>query len=150
MDIIEQLKRDEGCKLHVYDDATGKPITKGSVVVGYPTIGIGRMVDLSKGGGLSQEEAEYLLQNDVQRVTRELIRSLPWFVELDDARKGVLLNMAFQIGIGGLLKFSNTLSLIKQGKYLAASNEMLDSTWAKQTPARAQRLSKQMATGIWQ
>lgn len=139
MDIIEQLKRDEGCKLHAYHDH-----------LGYLTIGIGRLIDLRKGGGISQEEAEYLLQNDVQRVTRELIRSLPWFVELDDARKGVLLNMAFQMGIGGLLKFTQTLSLIKQGKYMSASNEMLDSTWARQTPVRAQRLSKQMATGMWQ
>lgn len=139
MNIIEQLKRDEGTKLHAYHDH-----------MGFLTIGTGRMIDLRKGGGISQEEADYLLQNDVQRVTRELIRSLPWFVELDDARKGVLLNMAFQMGIGGLLKFAQTLSLIKQGKYLAASNEMLDSTWAQQTPARAQRLSKQMATGVWQ
>ena len=139
MNIIEQLKRDEGCKLHAYHDH-----------LGFLTIGVGRMIDLRKGGGISQEEAECLLRNDVERRQRELSIMLPWADELDDARRGVLLNMAFQLGTGGLSKFKKTLELIRSGKYAAASQEMLDSTWAQQTPARAQRLSKQMATGSWQ
>lgn len=139
MNITEQLKRDEGCKLHAYRDH-----------LDMLTIGIGRMIDLRKGGGISQEEAEYLLANDIKRRVRDLSLSLPWFAELDDARQGVLINMAFQMGTGGLLKFKKALEFVRRAQYVAAANEMLNSTWAEQTPARAERLAKQMMTGIWQ
>lgn len=139
MNIIDQLKRDEGCKLQAYQDH-----------LGYLTIGIGRLIDQRRGGGISQDEAEYLLKNDVTRVRHEFAHSLPWFKDLDEARQGALINMAFQLGISGLLAFKQTLSLISRGAYMAASQEMLKSKWAEQTPARAQRLSKQILTGEWQ
>lgn len=138
MNITEQLKRDEGIKLHAYQD-----------YLGFWTIGIGRLIDLRKGGGISQEEAEYLLQNDIKRRQRELAICLPWFPELDEVRQGVLLNMAFQMGTGGLMKFKKALEFIRKGQYVAASNEMLASTWAEQTPARAERLARQMMIGQW-
>lgn len=139
MNIIDQLKRDEGCKLSVYNDH-----------LGYATIGIGRMIDSRKGGGISQEEADYLLANDVKRVKAELSKSIPWIEGLDEVRQSALINMAFQLGTAGLLKFKNSLSLIERGKYAEASAEMLNSTWAKQTPNRAKRISDQIYTGIWQ
>lgn len=147
--VTQQLIRDEGVVLHVYDDATGKPIGKGSAVVGYPTIGIGRMVDHGKGGGISMEEAEYLLANDIARRKRDLILTLPWFEELNEPRQGVLIGMAFQLGTGGLLKFKKALEFVRKAQYVAAANEMLNSTWAEQTPGRAERLAKQMMTGQW-
>lgn len=150
MDIIEQLRRDEGVLLYVYDDATGKPICSGDKVIGYPTIGIGRLIDLRKGGGITQEEAEYLLQNDIARRVRELAICLPWINQLDEARHGVLVNMSFQLGTAGLMAFKKTLKYVQDGKYMAAANEMLHSKWAEQTPERAARLAKQMMTGIWQ
>lgn len=138
MNITEQLKRDEGLKLHAYQDH-----------LGFWTIGIGRMIDLRKGGGISQEEAEYLLANDIKRRQRELTICLPWFPELDEARQGVLLNMSFQLGTAGLMKFKKALEFMRKKQYVAAANEMLQSTWAEQTPARAERLAKQMMIGQW-
>lgn len=61
-----------------------------------------------------------------------------------------LLNMAFQMGVDGLLGFKNTLELIRTGSYEKAAEGMLSSLWAKQTPARAKRLAVQMRTGVWQ
>ncbi len=58
--------------------------------------------------------------------------------------------MAFQLGVTGLLGFVTTLKLVRDGKYEEASKQMLSSEWASQTPARAQRLSVQMKTGVWQ
>jgi lysozyme len=139
MDVIAQLKRDEGCKLHAYADH-----------LGYTTIGIGRLIDERKGGGITKEEAEYLLANDVERVSNSIAAFIPWTDNLDDARRGVLINMAFQLGIQGMLAFQKTLSHIRDGRYVAAASEMLQSKWAKQTPERAERLAKQMATGQWQ
>ena len=149
-DSYSQLKRDEGEVLYVYDDATGKPIVKGSVVKGYPTVGIGILLDKDKGGGLRPEESEFIFRNRLKLLDAELSDRLPWIAGLDPARKGVLINMAFQMGVAGLLGFKNTLALIQAGKYQEAARAMLQSKWAAQTPARAQRLSNQMATGQWQ
>ena len=81
---------------------------------------------------------------------RALTVALPWFTELDAARQGVLVNMAFQMGTAGLLAFNRTLVAIAQQRYAEASAYMLQSKWAKQTPARAKRMADQMETGEWQ
>jgi len=137
--LVTQLRRDEGEVLHAYEDH-----------LGFLTIGIGRLIDKRKGGGISSEEAAYLLNNDIDTRIKALERALPWFSRLDDARKGVLVNMAFQLGVDGLLAFKNTLKEVEAGNYSKASEMMLMSKWATQTPERAQRLAKQMRTGEWQ
>lgn len=139
MDTYEQLKRDEGEKLHAYQDT-----------LGYWTIGIGILIDQRKGGGLRPEESEFIFRNRLKLLDEELARVLPWLPKLDPARRGVMLNMAYQMGAMGLLGFKTTLALVSAGKYQEAAKQMLESKWAKQTPARAQRLSNQMATGDWQ
>ena len=135
----EQLRFDEGEKLTAYQDH-----------LGFWTIGIGRLIDARKGGGITKEESSYLLNNDIRRKTAELKAAIPWFGKLDEVRQGVLLNMAFQMGTEGLLKFKNTLRMVESGQYDAAASGMLESLWARQTPERAKRLSEQMRTGVWQ
>jgi len=134
----DQIKEDEGCVLYAYDDH-----------LGYSTIGYGRLIDRRKGGGISQEEALYLLKNDVSSKLESLKKSIDWLDQLDDARKAVLLNMSFQLGIAGLMKFKNTLAYIEAGDYENAAAGMLNSKWASQTPNRVQRLAEQMRTGQW-
>jgi lysozyme len=139
-ELIRQLRADEGVRPCVYSDH-----------LGFATIGVGRLVDSRKpGAGLRDDEISYLLNNDIDDRIEALTRKLPWFQNLDDARKGVLLAMAFQMGVEGLLGFRNTLQLVMEGKYENAAHGMLNSLWAKQTPARAKRLSEQMRSGIWQ
>lgn len=135
----EQLRFDEGEKLTAYQDH-----------LGFWTIGIGRLIDARKGGGITKEESSYLLNNDIRRKTAEVKAAIPWFGKLDEVRQGVLLNMAFQMGTEGLLKFKNTLRMVESGQYDAAASGMLESLWARQTPERAKRLSEQMRTGVWQ
>ena len=138
-ELTAQLRRDEREVLHAYQDH-----------LGFWTIGVGRLIDKRKGGGITKEESKYLLENDIDRKLRDLRTRLPLFDKLDDARKGVLMNMAFQMGVDGLLKFNKTLTLIEAGDYKAAADNMLKSLWAKQTPARAQRMAEQLRTGKWQ
>jgi lysozyme len=138
-ELIRQLKGDEGVVSHAYPDH-----------LGYLTIGVGRLIDKRKGGGLRPDEISYLLNNDVDDRINELNKRLPWFQNLDDARKGVLLNMSFQLGVDGLLGFANTLKLVEQGKYENAAHAMLQSKWAQQTPERAKRMADQMRSGVWQ
>jgi len=135
----KQLRRHERFVSHAYKDS-----------LGYLTIGYGRLIDKEKNGGITKDEAEYLLANDVSGVYEALNRSIPSFKQLNEARQGVLLNMAFQMGAHGLRKFKNTLRLIEAGNYDGAADNMLESLWAQQTPNRAQEMAQQMRTGVWQ
>jgi lysozyme len=139
MNIIDQLRRDEGESATCYLDH-----------LGYQTIGVGRLIDKRRGGGLRPDEVSYLLNNDIQDRREALKKALPFFGNLSSARQGVLINMAFQLGTAGLLEFKQTLKLIEGGDWAGASKAMVDSTWARQTPARAARLAKQMETNLWQ
>lgn len=136
--LAAQLRRDEGEVLHAYTDS-----------LGYLTIGIGRLIDKRKGGGITRAESAYLFGNDYATTLAEVSRRIAWFSRLDTARQGVLLNMAFQMGVDGLLAFKNTLAMVEAGDYEAASKGMLNSLWATQTPERAKRLSDQMKDGVW-
>ncbi len=137
--LLQQLKRDEGFVDHAYQDH-----------LGYWTIGIGRLIDRRKGGKITEDEPLYLLNNDVERFEKEVTKALPWVSNLDEARRGVILNMAFNLGTQGLLGFKNTLKNIQEGNYAQAAKMMLDSKWAYQVGNRAIRLAKQMETGQWQ
>ena len=136
--LSEMLRRDEDEKLAAYTDS-----------LGYLTIGVGRLIDSRKGGGISKEESDYLLANDIRAKTAEVIKALPWATKLGDERFSVLVAMAFQLGIQGLLEFKNTLQMMKAGDYAGASQGMLNSLWYKQTPQRVARMAKQMRTGEW-
>lgn len=139
-ELTRQLKGDEGVKAHAYQDH-----------LGFWTIGIGRLVDQRKlGSGLRPQEITFLLNNDIDDRIDQLGRRLPWFLDLDPARQGVLLNMSFQMGVDGLLGFKNTLKLVERGDYAQAADNMLLSKWATQTPERARRMAEQMRSGQWQ
>lgn len=139
-ELDRQLRGDEGSRACVYKDH-----------LGYSTIGVGRLVDSRKpGAGLRDHEITYLLNTDIDDRIEALTRRLPWFQDLDDARRGALLNMSFQLGVEGLLGFERTLALIRDGKYDLAAHAMMQSKWAQQTPARAARMAEQMRGGRWQ
>lgn len=141
MNIIDQLKRDEGWKHSVYQD-----------IFGYWTIGCGVMVDARKGGGLDDEEIAWILQHRVDALKVKLRTALaPWFDSAGDARQGALVNMAYQMGVDGLLEFHDTLKACSEGRWKDASRHALQSDWAseEQTPERAKRVAKQLETGQW-
>lgn len=137
--IAAQLRRDEGLKLTAYRDTRG-----------FLTIGYGRLIDSRKGGGITAEEALHLLSNDIALRQRLILHHLPWSATLDEARQGVLLNMAFQLGVPGLLRFKRMLRACADQHFADAAEEMRQSEWAKQTPQRCRRLATQMETGEWQ
>ncbi len=135
---VELLRRDEGEKLSAYQDH-----------LGFWTIGVGRLIDARKGGGISPQESEILLTNDLDRITKALDARLPQWRALNDARQAVLVSMAFQMGVDGLLGFKNTLAHIFAGNLADAKMGMLASKWATQTPERAGRLAQQMERGVF-
>jgi lysozyme len=134
--LTAELRRDEGEVLHAYEDSEG-----------YLTIGVGRLIDRRRGGGISAEESAYLLRNDIAVKMADLDRALPWWRKLSSARRRVLVNMCFNLGLAGLLGFRNTLAAIEHGRYEEAARGMLASKWAKQVGARATRLAEMMRAG---
>ena len=130
----DQLIRHEGLVLDIYKDS-----------VGIWTIGVGR--NLEHVGLRSEAEARYLLRSDIVAIRAELEKAIPWIGDLDEVRQRCLMDMAFNLGVAGLMKFEKTLQLIAQGNLSGASLEMLRSRWAKQVGRRAITLSEMMATG---
>jgi lysozyme len=131
--IEQQIIRHEGILLFPHQDTTG-----------HLTIGVGRNL---KERGISRPEAVYLMRNDILDAVAALNNSLSWWRSLDPIRQRVLIDMAFNLGITGLLKFNLMLSHIHQGEYDKAAKGMLNSHWAQQVGQRATRLARMMETG---
>ncbi len=131
--LISQLKVHEGVRDKVYLDTEG-----------IETIGVGRNL---KDKGLSEDEIDYLLQNDISEFSSGVQNTWSWWDNLDDVRQRVVVDMAFNMGLAGLSKFKKTLGHIEDGEYEKAASEMLNSRWAKQVGRRANTLSEMMRTG---
>lgn len=128
----KQLMRDEGNVPHAYQDS-----------LGYWTIGVGFLIDKRKGGRLPDTVRDFWLDYEINKITSELEKRLPFFSKLSQVRKDTLINMAFNLGVNGLLNFKITIQLMAVGMHTEASREMLDSRWAQQVGQRANRLSQQ-------
>lgn len=113
--------------------------------LGNPTICYGQLV--SDKGGIPDHIARELLQWKIGEVVKRLDDNMPWWRGESDMRKRALINMAFQLGIGGLMKFKRMLWAMQHGNYETAYKEALDSRWAKQTPNRAMRVAKMIRDG---
>lgn len=133
--LLDMLELHEGVRRFPYRCTAGKL-----------TIGVGFNLD---DVGLYPEEIRFILDNRVNLLRKELAAELPWFVQLDEVRQAVLLDMAFNLGTQGLLKFKRTLGSIQSGNYVLAAEQMLQSLWAKQVGRRSVRLAKMMETGEW-
>jgi lysozyme len=133
--IFDQLRRDEGVRTYPYTDTMGKI-----------SIGVGRNLT---DDGVSPDEINQMLTNDVMNVTAELSRGLPWFAGIGDARQGVLINMAFNMGLAGLLGFHDMLRFMSMGDWNSACTAMDESKWASEVGDRAKRLAEQLLSGEW-
>lgn len=130
--VRETLKQDEGEVLHAYQDH-----------LGYWTIGYGRLIDKRRGGGITQKEAEFLLDEDINRVVDQLA-SRTNLLSQPEGVQHALINMAFQLGVEGLMGFKKMWGHLALRDYEAAADEALDSRWATQTPERAKRVTDLM------
>ena len=133
--LVEQLKRHEGIKTHAYQ-----------CTANMTTVGVGRNIDEDGGIGLSIDEIEFLLENDIKRCKQELI-SFPWFSQIDSVRQDALINLCFNLGMTRLLGFRNALTAMSVGDYDKAADEFMDSRWAKQVGSRAEEVCAMIRTG---
>lgn len=136
-EILEtQLTKDEGLRYTVYDDANGNRVVPGYTLIGHPTIGIGRCLDLN---GISNAEAYFLLHNDIDEAIINC-KKYNWFNTLSEIRQSVIVNMMFQLGAAKFAAFKKFISACEVSNWKSAHNEGLDSLWAKQSPDRVTRL----------
>lgn len=131
--VSQQLKRHEGYSTTLYLDTVGKQ-----------TIGYGRNIS---DVGISKDEAEYMLANDIKRTIKDVRILFTNFDSLSVNRQSVLVNMMFNLGMTKLSQFSNMNNAIKNGDFAAVSAQMLDSKWAKQVGNRAIELAQLMKNG---
>lgn len=128
-----QLRIDEGVRRFPYLDTVGKT-----------TVGVGRnLTDV----GVSEDEIEHMLSNDIQNAEHEARMLISNFDELTDARKAVVVNMVFNLGYRGFSAFQNTIRNIRDGRWNDAATAMMASRWAEQVKDRAQRLADAMREG---
>jgi lysozyme len=99
--------------------------------------------------GMNEVEAERILKLMISKCVDQLEEAIPFINKLDTVRQDCLINMCFNMGLVGLLKFKKALLLVKAGDYQKASIEMLDSKWAKDVGNRALELSTQMKSGVY-
>lgn len=159
--IQAMLQRDEGLRLKVYWDTEG-----------YPTIGIGHLIAMQQirdmaqinkilsnqvgrevtgnPGSISMDEAADLFQKDLADMQRDIKTNGtvgPVYARMNRSRQMALENMAFQMGVGGLAKFTNMLAAMFIGDWVTAYKEARNSRWFNQTKGRASRVSMIILTG---
>ena len=137
-DLLLDLIADEGLREDAYADAGG-----------VWTIGVGHTgPDVRRGLAWSRQACLEALQRDVARVEQGLDQRLRWWRHLSAERQDVLANMAFNLGVEGLLGFRHTLDAVQAGDYVQAAAHMLASEpWRSQVGRRAERLAAQMRSG---
>ena len=147
--LLSQLKRHEG------EHREGGRHVAYRCPAGALTIGWGHNLDakpvrgLGPASSISHTEAESLLRADLADLAARLDLRLAWWRGLGPARAAVLLNMAFNLGLAGLLGFKRMLAAARAQRFEKAAAEMLDSRWAAQVGRRAHELAAQMRNGRW-
>lgn len=141
MSIEKLLEREEGFRETVYHCSEG-----------YPTIGIGTVIGARYAPlehftlKVSKEIAYALLREELEHINKALNKN-PVYCCLNPDRKVILQSMAYQLGVNGLMNFKKMWKALSVEDYVQASREAMDSKWAKQTPARAQRHAKVLRSG---
>lgn len=123
--VESMLKQEEGFRSHPYPD------TRGNLTIGYGT-------NISE--GITIHEAEYLLTERLRQIWKDLSIKWPPYNTQSLRIRAALLDMAYQLGVAGLLGFKDMLEALKRGDYPAAMKSALDSAWARETPNRARRV----------
>ena len=129
-EVRKEIKREEGWSGTAYQDS-----------LGFWTIGYGFLVDSRKGDKLPLSVAEAWLDYKIQEKIDGLDAALPWWKDQSESVQTALLNMAYQLGVEGLVKFKTTLARLQAGDRNGAADSAMQSKWATQTPARAKRVT---------
>tara|TARA_R100000700_G_C3104941_1_gene100418 strand:+ start:86 stop:520 length:435 start_codon:yes stop_codon:yes gene_type:complete len=135
-ELKEEIKLHEGFVPKTYLDSLGKR-----------TIGYGHLCVEPEQWDDDKEYTKEELNVVFEKDFNEALKNAEHLISdrsINDTAKEVIIEMVFQLGIGGVGKFKNMWSALDREDYGEASFQMLDSLWAKQTPARAGKLAGKM------
>lgn len=124
---IQDVARDEGFRAKVYKCTANKW-----------TIGYGRNVE---DRGVTRDEADVMLRNDIMMAIKELRAAFEWFEDLPQPAKRGLVNMHVNLGLPRLRGFRRMLAALEGYKFEKAAQEALESKWAHQVGQRAHRIA---------
>jgi len=145
MNLKQQLEFEEGRRLKAY-----------TCSMGHKTIGIGHNLDVKPAFNgqripdiISDQVCDLIFDRDLNDTITQL--NFVWLAntKLDPARRDAVINMCFQLGVNGVMKFKLMLNALERSDWVAAKAHALDSSWAKQTPERAERVAEQLLTGTY-
>lgn len=145
MNLKQQLEFEEGRRLKAY-----------TCTAGHKTIGIGHNLDVKPAFNgqripdiISDQICDLIFDRDLNDTITQL--NFVWLAntKLDPARRDAVINMCFQLGVNGVMKFKLMLNALERSDWVAAKAHALDSSWAKQTPERAERVAEQLLTGTY-
>lgn len=146
MSLIENIKAHEGFRDRIYKDSVGKP-----------TVGYGFLVsalspdELKLNGGkiepMSREVAEKILNLKVAKLQKRVFQCLPWLESKSEGVQDTLIEMAYQLGLAGLLGFRHTLGCIETGDYAQVAKNLRASLLYRQTPRRVEDYIKGLKNG---
>lgn len=143
MTLRQRMERWEGRECKAYPD----PLTHGAPW----TIGIGHTgPEVYDGLAWTDEQIDEAFAKDWAGFEEKCLDNLPWMGQLDEVRRFVLVAMAFQMGVKGMLGFIRTLAAVRDGHYEHAAEMLRQSNWARQTPRRALAMAQQLSSGEWQ
>ena len=138
-DLIEMLRRHEGVRSHAYKCSEDMI-----------TVGVGRNIDENGGLGLSEDEVDYLLENDITRVRQELTDTYFWFPALNEARQDAMIDISFNLGQTRLRGFVKAVEAMSREQFDIAADEFMDSRWSQQVGSRAVEVTEMIRTGEYQ
>lgn len=113
------------------------------------TIGVGRNINPENGLGLSDDEIDLLLTNDLSRCESEAYDNFQWFADLDEARQDGILNMIFNLGISRFKGFKKAIAAMEEKDYETAHTEFMDSKWSRQVGQRAIEVTNMIRSGTY-
>lgn len=108
--------REEGRRAHAYNDATRETVTcqpHGNLTIGY---------GINLENGLDDAETAWLLQHRLGLIDTAL-RPYAWYADIDEVRGSVLLDIGYNAGVAGLLKFPHMLAAAADGDYVAMADQ---------------------------
>jgi GH24 family phage-related lysozyme (muramidase) len=142
--LIANLRSEEGVRAVAYDDADGQPITRGSTIHGWPTVGVGHNLTVP----LSARAIDLILEDDLQPALAAA-QAYPWFAELNEARQLAIVDQIFNMGASTFAQFRQYQAFLAAGNFGAAGDDLTGTAWYGEVGARAKRIELIIRSGVW-
>ena len=130
----KRIKLNEGFSLKAYKDQ-----------LGYLTVGYGHLIlsdeKILLKKNIHKKELEEIFEKDFEKALSDFNKTLKPITS-NKKEADLIIEMIFQLGIKGCLKFKNLIKNMRKGNKHLVCLDMMDSLWYEQTPYRIKTLIK--------